>query len=242
MGKELGKTLVSPEREKPPLSHVALVMDGNRRWAKLHGLPVVEGHKEGERRIEPIVKRCQDLGIQAVTFYTLSVDNLERPQEEVTALTDVLRKGLPSVFSKLEEENGRFRALGNIERFPADIQAGLQEAMLLSQDRKGITVNLAMAYGGRDEIKRAVQKIVRSGYKEEEITEELISQSLDTAGQPDPDLVIRTGGRYRLSGFLPWQGVYAEIYFSDILWPDFGVEEFNKAILWHQEQTRTFGH
>lgn len=233
--------LITPERVKPPLSHVALVMDGNRRWAKFHNLPVIEGHREGERRIEPIVKRCQDLGIQVATFYTLSVDNLERPQEEVMALIDVLRKGLPLVFRKIEEENGRFCALGNIERFPADIQTGLQEAMLKSQDRKGITVNLAMAYSGRDEIKRAVQRIVRLGYKEEEITEELIGQCLDTAGQPDPDLVIRTGGRYRLSGFLPWQGVYAEIYFTDILWPDFSVEEFNKAISWHKEQVRTFG-
>ena len=234
--------LVGLEKEKAPLSHVALIMDGNRRWAKLYHLPLIKGHQEGEKRIEPIVKRCRELGINVVTFYTLSIENLERPEEEVKELLKVLRNGIPLMFRRLEKEDVRFCALGDISRFPTDIHDAIRETETLTQNKAGIIVNLALAYGGRNEIRRAFQRTVRAGVKEEEITEELINSNLDTVGQPNPDLIIRTGGRHRLSGFLPWQGVYAEIYFSDILWPDFKVEEFNKAILWYQEQVRTFGN
>ncbi|TSC54040.1 MAG: undecaprenyl diphosphate synthase [Microgenomates group bacterium LiPW_16] len=238
---EREETLQVPEREKLPLSHVAIVMDGNRRWAELRKLPVIEGYREGARRFESIAKRCQDFGIQVVTFYTLSIENLERPQEEVEAILNVLREGLPSAFRRLEEKNARFCPLGDVSRFPVDIQTTIREAVVLTQDKEGIIVNLALAYGGRDEIRRAFQRILRARVKEEEITEEVISRHLDTAAQPDPDLVIRTGGRHRLSNFLPWQAVYAEIYFTDVLWPDFTVEEFDKAILWYHEQIRTLG-
>lgn len=233
--------LLRLEEEKGLLSHIALIMDGNRRWARLHNLPLIAGHREGGKRIEPIIKRCVDLGIQVVTFYTLSVDNLERPREEVKDLFEILREDMLLRLRRLEKENVRFCPLGNIARFPIDIQDAITEATISAPKKEGIILNLALAYGGRNEIKRAFQRMLKAGIKEEEITEELISQNLDTTIQPDPDFIIRTGGRHRLSGFLPWQGVYAELYFTDILWPDFTVDEFDKAILWYQEQVRTFG-
>ena len=234
---------LSPEREKQiDIHHIALVMDGNRRWAKLHGKPTLEGHEEGRKRIEPIVKRAAELGIDVVTFYTLSLENLERPEEEVKGLLRILRDGFTPLMEKLKEESVRFHFLGDINHFPPDLQDNFKQAEAVSKEKDGITVNLALAYGGRDEIVRAFKQIVRMGISEESINEELIRENLDTADQPDPDLVIRTGGRMRLSGYLTWQTIYSEIYFSNALWPDFTVEEFDKAISWYKEQVRTFGH
>ena len=229
------------EIEKQSISHVALIMDGNRRWARQHNLPIIEGYREGERRMEPIVKRSQELGIQAVTFYTLSIDNLERPEEEVEILFSVFRNEVQTTLHRLKDEDVQFRPLGNINLFPQDLHDAFQKAYEETQDKKGIVLNLALAYSGRDEIKRAFQRLAKAGIKEEDITEQLISEHLDTALLPDPDFIIRTGDRYRLSDFLTWQGVYSEIHFTNILWPDFTVEEFNKSISWYQNQVRTFG-
>lgn len=232
-----------PERERQiSLHHVAIVMDGNRRWARFYGKPIIEGHDEGRKRIEPIVKRAGELGIEVLTFYTLSLENLERPEEEVTGLLSILRSGFPTLMEKLREENTRFHFLGDINRIPPDLQDSFRQAESVSREKTGITFNLALAYGGRDEIVRALKQIVRKGISEENIDEKLIKDNLDTAGQPDPDLVIRTGGRARLSGYLTWQTIYSEIYVSDVLWPDFTVEEFEKAISWYSQQVRTFGH
>ncbi|MBL7159816.1 di-trans,poly-cis-decaprenylcistransferase, partial [Candidatus Microgenomates bacterium] len=177
------------EKERTPLSHIAFVMDGNRRWAKLHDLPLIEGYREGEKRIDPIVRKCIELGTQVVTFYTLSIDNLERPEEEVKGLFKVLREGVPLMLRKLDKEDVRFCSLGDVSRFPTDIQDAVREAGVLTQNKEGIILNLALAYGGRDEIKRAFQGIIKAGAKEEEITEKLISNSLDTGDQPDPELI-----------------------------------------------------
>ncbi len=232
-----------PEQEREiKLCHVALVMDGNRRWAKIRGRSTTDGHEEGRKRIEPIVRRASELGIEVVTFYTLSLDNLQRPKEEVTGLLRVLNEGFEPLMERLKEENIRFHLLGDVNRFPPSLQEHFRQAETVSRNKTGITVNLALAYGGRDEIVRAVRKIVHNGVNEEDITEQLIENNLDTVGQPDPDVVIRTGGRARVSGYLPWQTVYSEIYFTDVLWPDFTVEEFNKAISWYKQQIRTFGH
>lgn len=234
---------MSPQEieRKPLLQHVALVMDGNRRWAKLHGKLTIEGHVEGRERIEPIVKRAQEIGIEVVTFYTLSLENLKRTEEEVEGLFELLRDGLEPLVENLKGQDVRFQSLGDIDSLPSDIRATSRQAEETSKEKSGIGVNLALAYGGRDEIVRAFRRIVRVGVREEDITEELVNTYLDTAGQPDPDLVIRTGGRKRLSNYLPWQTVYSEIYFTDVLWPDFTIEEFNKAVSWYNEQTRTFG-
>lgn len=230
------------EEGQKDLHHVALIMDGNRRWAKLYDRPLIEGHEEGRRRIEPIVKRAAEFGIDVVTFYTLSLENLYRPEQEVADLIYVLRTGFPSLTEKLIEGNARFHLLGDINRFPLDLQENLRQAEDISKAKTGIIVNLALAYGGRDEVVRTFNRIVRKGFVEGDINEELIRENLDTAGQPDPDLVIRTGGRTRLSGFMPLQTVYSEIYFVDVLWPDFTVGEFDKAISWWKQQIRTFGH
>lgn len=233
--------LVGDEREKPPLQHVAIIMDGNRRWAQLHEKPVVDGHKEGKQRIEPIIRRCSLLGIEVVTFYALSTENFGRSEEDIRGLLDLLKKGIPEATQRLLNEGVRFRAIGDMEFFPSDIQIYMRSAEQKSQEKEGITVNLALGYGGRNEITRAFRKIVSMGVTTNQITEELISDHLDTAMQPDPDLIIRTGGRHRLSGFLPWQGTYSEIYFTDTLWPDFTIHDFNKAISWYEQQIRTSG-
>lgn len=228
------------EGQKGP-HHVAMIMDGNRRWAKSQNKPLIEGHEEGSRRIEPIVKRATELGIDVVTFYTFSLENLYRPEQEIADLMFVLKTGFTSLTEKLIEGNTRLRILGDIKRFPPDLQENFGQAEDVSKEKTGITVNLALAYGGRDEVVRAFKRIAHQGFREGEINEELIRENLDTVGQPDPELVIRTGGRTRLSGFMPLQTVYSEIYFSDVLWPNFTVDEFDRAILWWEQQVRTFG-
>ena len=235
------KEELAEEGSQKDLHHVALVMDGNRRWAKLYGRPSIEGHEEGRQRIEPIVKRAVEFGVDVVTFYTLSLENLKRPEQEVANLMHVLRTGFSSLTEKLIEGNARFHLLGDINRFPRDLQENFRQAEDVSKEKTGITVNLALAYEGRDEVVRAFHRIMRRGFGEEGVNEALIRENLDTAGQPDPDLVIRTGGRARLSGLMPLQTVYSEIYFVDVLWPDFTVGEFDKAILWWKQQVRTFG-
>lgn len=221
--------------------HIAIIMDGNRRWAKQRRLLTIEGHRAGERVIEPVALRCKELGVLAVSFYTLSTENLKRPPEEVEALLNVLRMGAAPMLERLAREDIRFTPLGDLELFPEDIRNILLHAAEITQDKRGMRINLALSYGGKNEIVRAVRKLNRDGIVNDAITEESLSARLDTADQPDPELVIRTGGRSRLSNFLPWQTVYAELYFTDILWPDFTVEELNTAVVWFQEQIRTFG-
>lgn len=221
--------------------HVALIMDGNRRWAKRKGLPLIEGHKAGARVVEPLVFRCQELGILAVTFFALSTENLKRSTAEVDALLNILRIETDSIMERLTEKGVRFTPLGDLKLFPEDIRKTLLHAAQVTEDKQGVRVNLALGYGGRNEIVRAVKKLIDDGIPGEAVTEDMLSAKLDTAGQPDPELVIRTGGRARLSNFLPWQIVYSEIYFTDTLWPDFTIDEFNLALCWYQNQVRTFG-
>lgn len=231
----------NPDADRVFPCHVALIMDGNRRWAKQRGLSSIEGHKAGEKVIEPVALRCKELGILAVSFYTLSTDNLKRPTAEVDTLLNVLRVGAAPMLERLAREDVRFTPLGNLELFPEDIRKILLHAAELTKHKQGIRVNLALGYGGRDEIVRAIRTLADNGVFGAAVTEEVLSAKLDTAGQPDPELVVRTGGRARLSNFLPWQTVYSEIYFTETLWPDFTVNEFNLALSWYQEQVRTFG-
>lgn len=221
--------------------HAAFIMDGNRRWAKQRGLSSIEGHKAGEKVIEPVALRCKELGMLAVSFYTLSTENLKRSAAEIEALLNVLRIGAAPMLERLAKEDIRFNPLGDLELFPEDIRNILLNAAQVTQNKQGMRVNLALGYGGRNEIIRAVKKLVDDGIHGEAVTEDMLSAKLDTAGQPDPELVIRTGGRARLSNFLTWQTVYSEIYFTETLWPDFTVDEFNLALSWYQERVRTFG-
>lgn len=227
--------------EKIP-THVAIIMDGNRRWAKQKGLPAVEGHDYAAMHaIEPIIDRCAALKIPYVTFWAFSTENWKRDQQEISALFSVFRKGLRVLATRFIKKGARFRILGEINRFPKDIAQKSLELMTQSQKNKVVTVSFALNYGGRDEILRAVKKIIDKGIKAKDVTEELFSSMLDTAGIPDPDLIIRTGGEKRLSGYLPWQSVYAELYFTPTLFPDFNAQEFDKALEDYQGRDRRFG-
>lgn len=222
--------------------HVAIIMDGNRRWAKERGLPAEEGHDYAAMKvIKPIVERCADLKIPYVTFWAFSTENWKRDESEIKALFNIFRKGLRTLALELVKRGARMRLLGEIDKFPKDIAETVSKVIEKSQKNEVITVTFALNYGGRDEILRGIKKIVEKGYKAKEITEELFSSVLDTAGMADPDLIIRTGGEKRLSGYLPWQSVYAELYFTDTLFPDFSVTEFDKALDDYMGRDRRFG-
>lgn len=217
-------------------------MDGNRRWARERGLDPVEGHDYAAMHaIEPIIERCSDLKIPYVTFWAFSTENWKRDKEEIKGLMNVFRKGLRVLAMRFIKKGARFRILGDVSKFPKDIAEKSIELMNLSRTNKVITVNFALNYGGRDEILRAVKKTVALGLKPQEITEDLFNSQLDTAGIPDVDLIIRTGGEQRLSGFLPWQSIYAELYFAKDLFPDFSVDKFNIALEEYSNRDRRFG-
>ena len=217
-------------------------MDGNRRWAKEKRLPAFAGHRKGYQQIEKIVERAKDHGIPYITFWAFSTENWERDKKEVTYLLDLFRTALRgSLLKKLIKKGGRINVLGNIAAFPEDIQKGIAKVMEDSKDNTKIQVNIALNYGGREEILQAVQQIVSENIDRADITEELFSQYLYTKNQPDPDLIIRTGGAQRLSGYLPWQSVYSELYFTDRYWPDFDEEAFDEALEEYARRERRFG-
>ncbi len=224
--------------------HVALIMDGNRRWAKKKGLSSLKGHAYGEKRIEPIVDCAIELGISYLTFWAFSTENWRRSKQEVNFLLRLYRQELNKKVDRFHQKNVRVNVIGNLAMFPKDLQQKTQNWIIKTRENTKITVNFALSYGGRDEIIRAINKWYRSKMKQNEnkaITKEEFEKYLDTAGQPDPDLVIRTGGEKRLSGFLLWQSEYAELYFTDILWPDFSPDEFLKAVDFFSQRQRRFG-
>lgn len=224
------------------LKHIAIIMDGNRRWAKERGLDPVKGHEASVKQaIEPIIRRLADLKIPYVTFWAWSSENWKRDKEEIKGVFDIFRMGLSTLAINLINSGARFRLLGDINKFPKDIAQKTLNLVSKSKGNNTITTTFALNYGGRDEILRAVKKIVKAGVKSEDITEEKFASYLDTAGIPDPDLIIRTGGEKRLSGYLPWQSVYAELYFTDILFPDFTPEQLDKAIDEFRNRDRRFG-
>ncbi len=224
--------------------HVALIMDGNRRWAKEKKLSSFMGHKRGEEKIEPIVDTAIELGIKYLTFWAFSTENWHRTKREVSFLLNLYRHVLDKKIDSFHRKNVKINCIGNIAMFPSDIMRKTSEWMEKTKNNTVITVNLALSYGGRDEIVRAIEKLRASSkfkVQSSKLTEEIFEKYLDTAGQPDPDLLIRTGGERRLSGFLLWQMEYAEIYFTDIFWPDFTPIEFKKAISDYSKRLRRFG-
>lgn len=234
------------------LTHVALIMDGNRRWAKERRLPIFEGHRRGEERIEPIVDCAIEMGISCLTFWAFSTENWYREKKEVAFLLNLFRKKLDQKIDNFHRKNVKVNIIGNIAMFPADIVAKTEKWMEKTKNNSRMTLNLALSYGGRDEIIRAINKwykksqtisprFVVSEAEGSEVTKEEFEKYLDTAGQPNPDLIIRTGGEKRLSGFLLWQSEYAELYFSDVYWPDFTKEEFKKAVNDYHNRKRRFG-
>ena len=226
----------------PPLQHVAIIMDGNRRWAKQRGLPPVKGHEQAaQHAIEPLIQHCVKLKIPYVTFWAFSTENWKRDEAEIKELFNIFRIGLNTLAIKLVSKGARFRLLGDINKFPKDIAQKTLDLITKSTGNHTITTTFALNYGGRDEIVRAVKKIVSLGLKPEDVSEKVVSDNLDTAGVPDPDLIIRTGGEHRLSGFLPWQSVYAEYFFTPTLFPDFTPLQLDLALESFAKRDRRFG-
>ncbi|MBI3380199.1 di-trans,poly-cis-decaprenylcistransferase [Candidatus Gottesmanbacteria bacterium] len=217
--------------------HIALIMDGNRRWARQKGLLEFEGHRKGEQKIEPIIDTAIEMGITYLTFWAFSTENWYRSKKEVAFLLNLYRNDLDKKIDRFHTKNVRINVIGNLSMFPKDIQEKTKKWMEKTKNNKKVTVNFALSYGGRDEIIRAINK----WHKQSAITQEEFANYLDTAGQPDPDLLIRTGGEKRLSGFLLWQLEYAELYFTDVFWPDFTPVEFKKAISEYANRQRRFG-
>ncbi len=224
--------------------HIAIIMDGNGRWAKKRALPRSVGHSAGAKNFKTIARYCNSIGIRYLTVYAFSTENWNRPAAEVEALMNLLRDYLRDV-TNFTKENIVLRFIGDRFGLPQDIQQLMLNAEELSKNATGLVLNLAINYGGRNEIIRAVQKAakqVQSGaLLTEQLTEQYLSNLLDTAGQPDPDLIIRPSGELRLSNFLTWQSAYAELWFSDVLWPDFKPRHLEKALQSYAERNRRFG-
>lgn len=231
-------------KEDMPRS-IAIIMDGNRRWAKSKGKPVSFGHKEGAKTLEKIVRYANKIGLEYITVYAFSTENWKRAEEEVKTLMLLLQTYLDDYAKRADSENIRVKILGDITALSNGMQKSIKECMERTKNNTGITFNIALNYGGRDEIVKATKKIaeqVKQGkINVDDINEEMISNNLYTFGEPDPDLIIRTSGEIRLSGFLPWQSVYSELLFIKKNWPDFSEEDLDNAIIEYQKRTRKFG-
>ena len=226
-------------------NHIAIIMDGNGRWAKKRGLIRKAGHKAGADTLEKVSRYAQKLGVKHLTVYAFSTENWKRSDEEVSGIMDLLRKYLDEHIKKCKKDNFKVTMLGDPLRLDTDIQEKIKTLESLTKDNTGLCLHIALNYGGRDEILRAVKKIavdVKNGVVEpENIDENYISSSLDTEGLPDPELLIRTSGEERISNFLLWQIAYSEFVFSDKLWPDFGENDLREAIYMYQNRDRPFG-
>lgn len=231
-------------KDKLP-QHIAIIMDGNGRWAKKLNKPRIFGHRKGIEVLKNVVEYCAKRGIKYLTLFAFSSENWQRPQLEVKALMGFLKRYLVSEVDWLLEIGVSFRVIGDMSRLPPDVANVVNDAIKKTKHSKKMVLNLALSYGGKDEILRAVKKICKEmGNKKidlELINERFFSSYLDTAGQPDPDLLIRTSGEYRISNFLLWQIAYTELYFTSTLWPDFTTEELEKAIEDYKKRDRRFG-
>jgi len=221
--------------------HVAIIMDGNRRWAAAHGVTDFEGHAAGMEAVRGLIQHAVRRGISTLTLYAFSRENWARSDEEVSGLFDLLGRAISNETEELRAEGVRVRVLGRLEELPEASRTSIGEALALTSEGARLHLNIAWNYAGRTEIVDAVRRIVASGVAPDAIDERTVSDALYTAGLPDPDLLIRTGGEQRVSNFLIWQGAYAELVFSDCLWPDFGPEELDAAILEFARRTRRFG-
>ncbi len=225
--------------------HIAIIMDGNRRWARQRGKGASYGHKEGAKTLEKIVRYANKIGLEYITVYAFSTENWKRTADEVKALMILLQSYLDDYSKRADTENIRVKVLGDITALSDGMQKSIINCMERTKNNTGVTFNIALNYGGRDEIIKAVKKIAKDvedgKIKVEDIDEKMISDNLYTAGMPDPDLLIRTSGELRLSNFLPWQVVYSEFLFVDKNWPDFTEEDLDNAIIEYQKRTRKFG-
>lgn len=226
-------------------NHIAMIMDGNRRWARKRGLPTQLGHSAGAETMQKIAEYCEELGVKHMTVYAFSTENWKRTKDEVDYLMKLLEKYIKEFDKKIKGRNIRLKLLGDITPLPEGLKNGIREIEEKTKNNDGLTVNIAINYGGRAELVNATKKIsedVSNGkINIEDINDELLSKYMYLQDMPDPDLLIRTGGEIRLSGFLTWQSVYSELYFTDCLWPDFNEKELDKAIEEYNHRKRNFG-
>ena len=226
-------------------AHIAIILDGNGRWAKAKGLPRKAGHIQGAKNVEIICEEAYKLGVQYLTVYAFSTENWNRPQDEVDALMQLLRNYMKTCLKTAAKNNMCVRVIGDKSKLADDIKASIAQLEEASKDNTGLHFQIALNYGSRDEIRRAVKSIAQKAKQGEisvdEISEEMITNELDTMGIPDPDLMIRTSGEQRISNYLLWQLAYAEFYFTPVPWPDFSKEELVKAIEVYQNRDRRYG-
>jgi undecaprenyl diphosphate synthase len=228
-----------------PLKHVAIIMDGNRRWADAKGLPRLVGHREGVNSLKRLVQHVGAAGLKYLTVYAFSSENWQRSREEVQYLFDLFGKVLADELSELCENKVKLTFIGQLDKIPADLFKSLQKAMQVTKENRGLSLQVALNYGSRLEITEAVKRIAvaaRSGHiTPEDIDDRLIESYLYTGGMPDPELIIRTGGEMRLSNYLLWQAAYAELYVTEVLWPDFTPEHFDEALKEFVRRERRYG-
>ena len=241
-----GKKPKQPEVSELILpKHVGIIMDGNGRWAKKRGLPRKAGHTEGARTFRKITRYCSEVGIKYLTVYAFSTENWRRPEDEVGALMKLFKSYLEEAISDFKDDDIVVRFIGDKSGFSPELQALMDENEECSRDRDGMVLNIAMNYGSRDEIVRAVKRIasdVKDGkISEEDITEQMVSDNLYTAGQPDPDLIIRPSGEYRISNFMLWQSAYTEFVIMNKLWPDFQKSDLDEALRIYAQRNRRYG-
>jgi undecaprenyl diphosphate synthase len=224
-----------------PPQHVAIIMDGNGRWAKKRGLPRLVGHKAGGDNIRPVVMIFVNYGVKYLTLYMFSTENWNRPRIEVAGLLSLLARKIDQETQAFHQGNIRLVHLGRLDRLSQKLKEKVQAAVELTKNNTGLTLCLAFDYGGRDEIVRAARRIASAGVLSDNLNESVFAQYLDSPGIPDPDLIIRTGGESRLSNFLLWQAAYSEFYLTPVLWPDFGAKDVEEALSEYERRQRRFG-
>ena len=222
-------------------THVAIIMDGNGRWAASKGLPRSAGHQAGTENLRPVIKACVEFGIQYLTIYAFSTENWGRPEDEVQTLMHILAEVIDRELDELHHEGVQLRHIGRLEQLDPILRDKVLHAVELTKDNKRLVLNVAFNYGGRDEIVCAIRKMIEDGVKADQVTDELVDSYLFTRDVPDPDLIIRTSGEMRISNFLIWQAAYAEWYVTQTYWPDFNKEELRKAIVAFGDRKRRFG-
>jgi undecaprenyl diphosphate synthase len=221
--------------------HVAIIMDGNGRWARARGLPRLAGHRAGTENLRPILRACAEFGIEILTIWAFSTENWRRPEDEVKGLLRILQQMIRRELKELHKEGVQLRHLGRLDRLPERLRRQVLDAIELTRHNQQIVLNVAFDYGGREEIVQAVQRVIRDGIPADMVDEALLCRYMYTAGQPDPDLIIRTSGELRTSGFMLWQSAYSEYYITPTFWPDFRREELYQALLAYSQRDRRYG-
>ena len=236
--------MATKKKQAPPSrvpTHIGIIMDGNGRWAQARGLPRLAGHRAGTENLRRVIEACIEFGIKYLTIYAFSTENWGRPLDEVQGLMNIIEDVIERELEELNDQGVQLRHLGRLDRLKPALRERVMHAVEVTQHNDRLILNIAFNYGGRDEIVCAIQRMIRDGVKAEEVTDQLVSQYMFTAGVPDPDLIIRTSGELRSSNFLIWQGAYSEWYFPAAYWPDFDKEELRKALEDYSKRERRYG-